>query len=178
MNELDLLRLLRQSEIKSRREPFPPQEQKTDSPPSDSVPVPPDDNKFGYDTPPPMYHGRGRIISVLADCDGLTQKELSERLFIRPQSLSEALFKLEADGILYRERSETDKREIHCHLTDSGRERAAFIKQKRLEHAKEFFDALTEDEKNTLAAILTKLCTAYNENERCASKVPDNDIPG
>ena len=158
MTELDLMKLLKRLEAQSRRDFLPPtgdmphhHDKGQGPPPNDSPPI-------------PMHHGRGRIISVLFHHMGITQKELSERLAIRPQSLSDALSKLEADGIIYRERSETDKRELRLYLTESGKEAAENIYRKREERAKDFFSVLSDEEKETFGELLSKLCAANEEN--------------
>lgn len=170
MTELDLMKLLKRLEAQSRREFIPPPGgEEPNIPPRDAPPpCVKGPNPPPGDVPPPpmpMHHGRGRIISVLFHHSGITQKELSERLAIRPQSLSDALSKLEADGVIFRERSETDKRELRLYLTDSGKELADNIYRKRQERAADFFSSLTEDEKETLGALLEKLCLA-NEEEK------------
>ncbi len=154
MTELDLMRLLKRLEGQSRRDFMPP------------IPPPP----MNGDAVPPspminMHHGKGRILSVLSRREGITQKELSEHLDIRPQSLSDSLARLEEEGLIYRERSETDKRELRLHLTDEGRSHAEEIRKRRTERAEKFFAALTEDEKKTLGILLSKLADANEEKE-------------
>ena len=158
MTELDLMKLLKRLEAQSRRDFLPPS---GESPHSHSEGHPP---TSGDSQPIPMHHGRGRIISVLFHHTGITQKDLSERLAIRPQSLSDALSKLEADGIIYRERSETDKRELRLYLTESGKEAAENIYRKREERAKDFFSVLSAKEKETFGELLSKLCASNEEN--------------
>ncbi len=156
MTELDLMRLLKRLEGQSRRDIMPP--------PGESPPP------HGADAPPPpplpmsMHHGKGRILSVLARREGLTQKELSEHLCVRPQSLSDPLSHLDEEGLIYRERSEADKRELRLFLTATGKRRADDIRKKRTERAEAFFSPLTDEEKETLGALLSKLAEA---NEKC-----------
>ncbi len=153
MTGFDLMKLLHRLEAQSRRDFMPQHSQEHHHPP--------------HDAPPPfnVHHGKGRIISVLFRHAGISQKELAERLAIRPQSLSDAISKLETDGLIYRERSEEDKRELLLYLTDSGKQRAEEVHQRRTMRAEEFFSPLTNEEKETLGTLLQKLCDA-DENKQ------------
>lgn len=174
MQNSDLMRLLRRLEIQSRRESFrePPDDTGAPSvgaPPTD-VPPPgmPPEGVPPMERPPhgrdnrPFHIGRGQIITMLSKRDGVTQKELSEMMCIRPQSLSEALTKLEDEGMIRRERSETDKREVNVFITDAGRACCEDIHRRHEAHAAEFFSALTEEEKKTFGELLTKLVQAHD----------------
>ncbi len=155
MTELELMRLLKRLEGQSRRDFIPPPPPVGDAPP-----------------PPPMmnmHHGRGRLMSVLLRREGITQKELSEHLGVRPQSLSDTLLRLEEEGLICRERSETDKRELKLFLTDEGKSHAEEIRKKRTERAEKFFSVLSAEEKETLGVLLSKLADANeetNENQK------------
>ncbi len=154
MTELDLMKLLKRLEGQSRRDLMPP----------------PGEHHHGHDGAPPpppmmnMHHGKGRILSVLLRHEGITQKELSEHLAIRPQSLSDSLVRLEEECLIFRERSETDKRELRLYLTETGKCHAEEIRRKRTERAEAFFSVLTRDEKETLGALLEKLAKANDDH--------------
>lgn len=157
MTELELMRLLKCIEGQSRRDMMPP-------PPCE----PPAD--CNGDAPPPLmniHHGKGRILSVLFHHEGMTQKELAEHISVRPQSLSDSLARLEEEGLICRERSEKDKRELLLFLTDRGKTHAEEIRIKRREHAEEFFSVLSDEEKETLGTLLTKL---FEANENCCDR--------
>ena len=101
--------------------------------------------------------GRGRVLVALSMQDNMTQKDLAFILGIRPQSLSELVGKLEADGFVTRTRSEADKRAVTVSLTDAGKAKAAKIQAKRNASAETIFAKLTEEEKATLLSLLEKL---------------------
>ncbi len=104
-----------------------------------------------------VHMGRGRVLATLALQDNLTQRDLAFILGIRPQSLGELLGKLEADGFITRQRSETDKRAVKVSLTDAGRARAEEIQAKRNRSAEDMFAKLTAEEKAQLRDLLAKL---------------------
>ena len=52
----------------------------------------------------------------------LTATELGERMKLLKSQINHILTAMEKTGIIHRERGTTDKRVIHVHLTDTGRE--------------------------------------------------------
>jgi DNA-binding MarR family transcriptional regulator len=101
--------------------------------------------------------GRGRILTTLCKEDGLSQKTLSDRLGIRPQSLSEAIVKLIDEGFVKRLPSDSDKRELLIFITDEGRKRGEEIRTRREIFANSFFSSLSDDEMDSLFVIMKKL---------------------
>lgn len=107
---------------------------------------------------PPRYeHGRGRTMAFLADNGSMSQTNLASHLEIRPQSLSELLFRMESDGLICRKQSEDDKRQTIVSLTEKGASRVAMFREYHKQYAEQFLAPLSEDEKESLAAILRKL---------------------
>ena len=107
--------------------------------------------------PPPREHGRVRLMNMLKENGELSQKEIAEKLDIRPQSLSELLVKMESDGFISRRQDKDDKRVIVVALTEKGEEQLVVLRQANREHAEKLFSPLTDDEKDALIAILKKL---------------------
>lgn len=107
--------------------------------------------------PPPREHGRVRLMNMLKENGKLSQREIAEKLDIRPQSLSELLVKMESDGLISRRQDKDDKRVIVVALTEKGEEQLVVLRQANREHAEKLFSPLTEEEKDALIAILKKL---------------------
>lgn len=110
-------------------------------------------------------YGNGRLLHELAKNDELPQKELARRLEIRPQSLTEALGKLEQAGYIVRKRSQTDKREQYVYITDLGRERSQKLREMRLQVATEMFGCLSDEEKETMYNLLTRVMESENTED-------------
>lgn len=108
-------------------------------------------------------HGQNRILALLTMQEGVSQKDLAYLLGIRPQSLSEALAKLEEDGMITRKHNEEDQRVVNVFLTDAGRGRAEKVAEDRKKSASDIFSVLTEEEKEQLSAILDKLVGGLDE---------------
>lgn len=115
------------------------------------------------------HHGQGKVLVMLAENDGVSQKLLTEQSGIRPASLSELIIKLERNGLVERQRNEEDKRNRNVYLTDDGRALAETIKSRKDESADFLFDALSEEEKETLTVLFDKLITSLED------KVADMD---
>lgn len=62
-----------------------------------------------------------RIAGLLMGENGLTQKVLAEKLSVRPATLSVAISKLEAQGLVKREQSQTDKRVNFLHIIPNAK---------------------------------------------------------
>lgn len=112
-----------------------------------------------------LFEGKGsqkRILIILYETGGMTQRELTERLGIQPGSVSEVIGKLQNAGLIQRSLSRTDHRTTDIQLTETGWIQAKeAARQRRLRH-QEMFSCLTEEEKNTLLEISEKLNAYWN----------------
>ncbi|MDR0702204.1 MAG: MarR family transcriptional regulator [Azoarcus sp.] len=111
-------------------------------------------------------HAQGHILSVLAESESVSQRELLERLHIRSASLSELLIKLEKSGAITRRRSEKDKRNFLLQLTGQGRLELAEQHRHRQQSAGRLFSVLSDAERESLAVLLTRLLDAWEAEER------------
>lgn len=119
-----------------------------------------------------LFEGKGsqkRILIILLENESITQRELTERLRVKPGSASEVIGKLESAGLIERCPSKTDRRTADIKLTESGRLRAEeAAKQRKMRHT-EMFSCLSDEEKDTLLTLIEKLNTYwdshYNHNE-------------
>lgn len=108
--------------------------------------------------------GQGRILRILSARDEMTQRELQEALAIQPGSVSEIISKLEARGLLSRERDEDDKRRMVLRITDAGREGAKAFSGG--ESGNELYSALSGEEQAALKELLKKLLESWNKERR------------
>jgi DNA-binding MarR family transcriptional regulator len=108
---------------------------------------------------------QNRILVMLLESNGISQRDMTTLLRLRPQSVSETLSKLEAGGLVERRQSDLDKRIFNIFLTEQGRERATELLSDRPDFAADFLSVLTEEEKEQLLTILSKF-TDY-EDEIC-----------
>jgi DNA-binding MarR family transcriptional regulator len=111
-------------------------------------------------------HAQGHILAVLGESESISQRELQELLHVRSASLSELLIKLERNGFIVRQRSEQDKRHFLLRLTEQGRAELAEHRQHRQQSAVHLFSALNDKDRQSLAALLTRLVDAWETKER------------
>ena len=113
-----------------------------------------------------LSEGRGsqrRILILLLEVGTMTQRRLTERLGIQPGSASEVIAKLEKGGLITRTENEVDRRTTDIVLTDEGKSLAKEAFEQRRTRHEEMFSCLTEEEKNTLLALLEKVNTDWEE---------------
>ncbi len=111
--------------------------------------------------------GRGRVLAALQMHSPIPTRELAYLLDIRQQSLNELLQKLEADGLVERRPSPTDRRVMLIHLTEAGRD------AKLGDEAVDYLSSLTDEEAASLMALLDKVIAALEEQVGADDGDPD-----
>ncbi|MGN0182672.1 MAG: MarR family winged helix-turn-helix transcriptional regulator [Candidatus Ornithomonoglobus sp.] len=107
-----------------------------------------------------LSEGKGsqkRILIILHENGGMTQRELTERLGIQPGSASEVIGKLEKAGLIQRTESMADRRTADIQLTQTGKTLAEEAAGQRRTRYREMFSSLSDEEKLSLLALLEKL---------------------
>ena len=103
--------------------------------------------------------GQGRILALLKIKDGISTKDISYILGIRVSSLNELLAKLEKNGFITREPSDSDKRVVLNKLTQKGRDA-----EEPQANICRIFECLTEEEQGRFSEYLDRVIAAL-ENE-------------
>ncbi len=88
----------------------------------------------------------------------IDQRVLQEAMHVRPASASELLAKLEEKGYILRERDAEDRRRARVSLTEAG---AAKVAEAAPVPEADLFEALTEEEQDTLRGLLLKLLASW-----------------
>ena len=120
------------------------------------MPVPPTP---GMPMPPrrPML-SRERLLVLIGRTEGgVHQKDLLEKVHIGAPAMSELVNKLEDDGYIVRTVDLADRRATLLTLTEKGAARAAEVEDERAMKFRAAFAALSDEEKETLSALLDKL---------------------
>ena len=102
----------------------------------------------------PDHGGARRRVLDLLDGESCSQKVLQEALGIQPGSASDLLGKMERDGLIRREPLATDRRGMKVIITDKGLEQS---KSRDSAAADGLMDCFTDDEKQQLASLLSRL---------------------
>ena len=85
--------------------------------------------------------GHWYFLRVLWEDEGLTQRELSERVGMKESTTFTALTSMERNGLIRRSRNETDRRKVNVFLTPKGKA----LKAKLLPLAKDVNEIATQD---------------------------------
>lgn len=110
------------------------------------------------------HHGQRRILRILRDQGPISQKELQTALGIQSGSMSEIAAKLEGRGLIVRGRDQEDKRKITLSITPAGLEWMAQRDDGEIDRRRiQFFACLTQEERDTLEALLEKLALNWEQ---------------
>lgn len=112
-----------------------------------------------------LYHGQARLLMIILQNNGASQKELTELMDIRPSSLTEMLNKLEQNRLIEKIQDDNDKRVMHIYLTEEGKRTAKQFDETKEEYAQSFFNALTEKEQEQFLNLVEKLCEGLENDE-------------
>jgi DNA-binding MarR family transcriptional regulator len=89
--------------------------------------------------------------------EGLTMGALSKRLMVTGGNVTGIADQLAKDGLIVRERAETDKRAMVVKLTRAGHTQFARMAKRHEEWVVELFEGLNDGERDTLFSLLAKL---------------------
>jgi len=109
----------------------------------------------------PLGYSRSRWMVLLhvSREDGITHRDLAERLGIEAPTLVRLIDRMEAEGLLKRRASETDRRVKHLHLSPDGRKEVERIWTSAADLRKEILSGLSKSEINTTLNVLQKIRT-------------------
>jgi len=90
----------------------------------------------------------------LAESGGMTQRELGEVMAVDPSILVGVLNPLEEEGLISRQRDNTDRRRHNILLTPAGQERIAEIEREQVAAEDAYFAGLEPSEREQLLQLL------------------------
>lgn len=123
----------------------------------------------------PYKHRAIPFLRLISENDGMTNAEISEKLDIKPSSVSNKVSSLEEDGLIKRVQSDDDKRVATVHLTEKGEQTLKDYAEGRNQISEEVFGELSESEQKELISIFEKL---LNDWETKKFDVFDDRIDG
>lgn len=102
----------------------------------------------------PIKSGQHDFFYVISLNEGITQKELSEHLYIGKSTTAKAIKSLSSSGYIRKEKDENDKRIDRLYLTDKGREISPRIKEIFTDLIDISLKNFGEDEEETILLLL------------------------
>src|SRR5262245_44494230 len=104
-----------------------------------------------------FYAGQDQIMLALDHEDGQTPGQLAARLGVRPPTITKTINRLQVQGFLGKRASDTDARQAHIFLTDSGREAIRAIEKSVRKTEKQALKGLDKKEQKTLSKLLSRV---------------------
>lgn len=114
-----------------------------------------------------IYPGQIPVLGLLAYKDGLSQREIAEKLRIKPPTVNVTVQRLEKAGFLYREADEKDQRISRIYLTEKGKQAKENGMKKVKENEKILLSGLSDAE----LCLLRRMLEQITEN---IDKIPGN----
>jgi MarR family transcriptional regulator for hemolysin len=101
--------------------------------------------------------GQNLVLEVLWEADGLTPGELAERLGVATPTVVKSATRMEAAGLLTRQRDPADGRLVRLYLTEHSKAVQGDIERERREIEERVTATLTAEERRHLEAALSKI---------------------
>lgn len=124
---------------------------------------------FRKNGPKSYKRGQGALIDVLLKQDGMTQRELVEKLGMSRKALKDIVKKAERSGFVAIGKADAE-RTYTVSLTDEGKKVAKKHLEVQDKVADEILSCLTDEEKQQLEAISEKLIVSFKEQGICAKR--------
>lgn len=104
-----------------------------------------------------MRYSYRHIMKPLMENENLTQLELVKITNLKAPTISITLRNMERDGIVRREKNDSDRRETHVYITDKGKKMYAKVLAALEKAEKTMLKGLTEKELKAVSASLKKM---------------------
>jgi len=104
-----------------------------------------------------FYAGQDQIMLALDRDDGQTPGQLALRLGVRPPTITKTINRLQAQGVLEKRASETDARQAHVFLTQTGRDAIRMIEKSVRKTEKQAFRGLDKKDQKALLKLLARV---------------------
>ncbi|QQY78842.1 MarR family transcriptional regulator [Keratinibaculum paraultunense] len=104
-----------------------------------------------------VYPGQPPMLFILNQEDGLSQKELANKLKIKPSTITVMLKRMEKANLIVRKKDDKDQRVSRVYLTEKGKKVCEDTIKVVKQIERECFKDFTEEEKETLKSLFLKM---------------------
>ncbi|WP_439271724.1 MarR family winged helix-turn-helix transcriptional regulator [Pseudochrobactrum sp. HB0163] len=104
-----------------------------------------------------LYAGQDAVLLQLAEEDGLPPGVLAQRLGVRPPTITKTVSRLQAQGFVSRQASDSDQRQSHIFLTDRGHDVILIIEKLVRRTEKDCLRGFEKKERRLLVKLLTRI---------------------
>jgi DNA-binding MarR family transcriptional regulator len=105
------------------------------------------------------------MLMFLSHEDGVTQLQIVRHTRLSAPTVSVALAKMEADGLVVRKSDERDMRQVRVYITDKGRQTDDFMRSKCGETEEKMLRGISQEELKNLNDTLRKILKNLLESE-------------
>ena len=112
---------------------------------------------------PDILPGQPKVIEFLMYQKYAYQKEIADACLIEPPTLSLILEKMERVGLIFRQKSLSNNKNIVVQLTEKGESVGRKAQEIFLETEKDFCKNLSQEESEMLPSLLQKICDSGKE---------------
>lgn len=114
-----------------------------------------------------------RVLQIVAETGISTPKAISARMGVSQATMTTLIDRMVAKGLVERQRSEVDRRQMNIMITSEGREAIARAPDPLHDRYVEAFDALPDWEQAMIVAALERVAGLLNAGNLDASPVLD-----
>ena len=104
-----------------------------------------------------VYPGQPPMLFILNQKDGQSQKELANKLKIKPSTITVMLKRMEKANLIVRKKDDKDQRVSRVYLTEKGKKVCEDTIKVVKQIERECFKDFTEEEKETLKSLFLKM---------------------
>ncbi len=104
-----------------------------------------------------VYPGQPPMLFILNQEDGQSQKELANKLKIKPSTITVMLKRMEKANLIVRKKDDKDQRISRVYLTEKGKKVCEDTIKVVKQIERECFKDFTEEEKETLKSLFLKM---------------------
>ena len=113
-----------------------------------------------------LYRGQPRMLDLLWEQDGRTQREIADHMRSNPATVTKMLQRMEANGFVERRTDPVDQRISRVYLTEKSQQVKVEVNKLYEDMARTVFDGFTLEE----IMLLRRLLTHMRDNLRRANR--------
>ncbi|MCM8712096.1 MarR family transcriptional regulator [Clostridium sp. SYSU_GA19001] len=110
-----------------------------------------------------IYPGQPPLLMALGHNNGQTQRELADKLKIKPATITVMINRMEKSGLVERRQDTEDQRKSRVYLTEKGREVGLKVKDSINTINDEVFTNFTEEEKVLIRRFFLQMIDNLNK---------------
>ena len=104
-----------------------------------------------------LYPGQDAVLLTLGADDGLSLRDLAERLTVRPPTITKTVARLTTQDLVEKRASATDARQSHAFLTAKGQALVEEVRETQRAVERNALRGLSEKERKTLRKLLQRV---------------------